>query len=57
MTWMKLATAALGIATVVLAYVFVPAADRAELVGIGMLLAGLPMNFPGTASVSLKGDR
>lgn len=54
MSWMRLATAALGVATVVLTQVFVPSAGVAHdaLIGAGTLFLGWAMRWPGDAPMT-----
>lgn len=46
MSWMRLAVMALGVATVICAYAFVPADYRAEVVGMGGTIFGFAMRWP-----------
>lgn len=59
MSWMRLATATLGIATVILTQLFVPdgAAGHDALTALGTGLVMWTVRFIGVAEVSLKGDR
>lgn len=59
MSWMRLATAALGIATVILTQVFVPdgASGHDALTALGTGLVMWTVRWVGTAEVSLTGDK
>lgn len=59
MSWMKLATAALGVATVILTQLYVPdgATGHDMLTALGTGLVMWTVRWIGVAEVSLKGDR
>lgn len=59
MSWMKLATAALGVATIILTQMFVPdgATGHDMLVGLGSGLVMWTVKWVGTAEVSLTGGK
>lgn len=59
MSWMKLATAALGVATIILTQMFVPdgATGHDTLVGLGTGLVMWTVKFIGVAEVPLNGGK